>query len=274
MKNQLLSGLDYGKRRVREFSAVVLAAALPLSVALSGGASAATPPSFGLQPFEFVGTAQDCGTAGQDTVTAKWDDTTGAPSPSIQLQKLGDTNNCAAAGVDIISSLEGKAVSGVTELNFDYKDDGHCGAGAPRFNLELNGTKNAFLGCNSTLGTRSPVQNNAGWTHVEFSQSDIQSAVTTAGGQLTDNLTNIYIIADEGSGSGPDSAGTTNIDNISVNGQVVGSPTFARTKDDCKDNGWQNLLKANGSSYKNQGECVSTANHNEGRGNPAKYDNL
>jgi hypothetical protein len=33
------------------------------------------------------------------------------------------------------------------------------------------------------------------------------------------------------------------------------------TKDDCKDGGWQNLRTADGSSFKNQGDCVSYANH-------------
>jgi hypothetical protein len=33
------------------------------------------------------------------------------------------------------------------------------------------------------------------------------------------------------------------------------------TKDDCKNGGWQNLRKADGSSFKNQGDCVSYVNH-------------
>src|SRR6185295_10340462 len=100
------------------------------------------------------------------------------------------TSNCAAAGVDIITPLEGGPVSAVTELNFDYKDGGHCGGGAPRFNLELNASMNAFLGCNSTLGTRTP-SSTPGWTHVEFSAADIATAVTTAGGSPTNTLTDL-----------------------------------------------------------------------------------
>jgi hypothetical protein len=33
------------------------------------------------------------------------------------------------------------------------------------------------------------------------------------------------------------------------------------TKDDCKNGGWQNVRAADGSSFKNQGQCVSYVNH-------------
>jgi hypothetical protein len=36
------------------------------------------------------------------------------------------------------------------------------------------------------------------------------------------------------------------------------------TKDDCKNGGWQNLTTADGSPFKNQGQCVSYANHQNG----------
>lgn len=229
----------------------------------------AAPPPFQLQPFEFVGTVANCGVAGTDTVTAKWDNTTGNPSPSIFLQKLGATSNCAAAGVDIITPLEGGPVSAVTELNFDFKNGGHCGAGAPRFNLELNSSSNAFLGCNSVLGTRTDLGN--GWTHVEFTTADIAAAVLVAGGTPSSTLTDLYIIFDEGTDTGPDFTGTVNIDNISVNNQVVGSPTVNFTKDDCKKDGWKNLTDAFGNHFKNQGDCVSyvaTSGQNPGNGTP------
>lgn len=38
------------------------------------------------------------------------------------------------------------------------------------------------------------------------------------------------------------------------------------SKDDCKDGGWQNLSREDGSSFRNQGDCVSYANHHDGRG--------
>jgi hypothetical protein len=34
----------------------------------------------------------------------------------------------------------------------------------------------------------------------------------------------------------------------------------ATTKDQCKDGGWQNVTRADGSAFKNQGDCVSYVN--------------
>ena len=38
------------------------------------------------------------------------------------------------------------------------------------------------------------------------------------------------------------------------------TPAVPATKDDCKDGGWQNLVEADGTSFKNQGSCVSYVN--------------
>jgi hypothetical protein len=221
--------------------------AMPLSVL-------AASPSFQLQPFEYVGTAADCGgTAGIDTVTARWDDSTGNGAPSILLQKNGSTSNCAAAGVDIISSLEGQSVTNLTELNFEYENGGHCGGGAPRFNVVVDGNVH-FLGCNG--GTQTDLSN--GWTRVTFGSTELTNAGITTG-----TLDNLYIIFDEGTdtptGGTIGTAGTVHIDNVSVNGYVVGSPSVKVTnqlknanKDTCKKDGWEDY-----SVFKNQGQCVS-----------------
>lgn len=227
-------------------------------------ATAATP-AFQLDPFAFVGTAAQCAPspAGTDTITAKWDNTTGNPGPSILLQKIGPTADCSAAGVDIISSLEGGPLSALTELNFDYKDGGHCGGGSPRFNVETSqGT--AFLGC--TGGTQTAA--GSGWTHVEFTAAQLTAAYAAAGitSPATATLTDVYIIFDEGTDVAGGTPGSVNIDNISVNNQVVGSPTSPLAKDDCKKDGW----KAFG-IFKNQGDCVSfvaTAGHNQPANKP------
>ncbi len=232
---------------------------------------AAPVPAFGLSPFEFVGTAEQCGgVAGTDIVTAQWDTSTGNPSPSILLQKNGPTTNCSAAGVDIVTSLEGGSLSALTELNFDYKDGGHCGAGAPRFNVQTDqGT--AFLGCAG--GTQTSLGN--GWTHVVFTQSQLDAAYTAAGinNPATATLQDLYIIFDEGTdtptGGTIGTAGTVIIDNISVNGQEVGSPTSPLNKDACKKDGWKSF--SNG--FKNQGDCVSFVATN-GKNLPAGALNL
>ncbi len=213
----------------------------------------AATPSFSLAPFTFD---PDNACPG---ITANFDNTTGNPAPSIFLNKPCPTSTLAASGVDIISPLEGQPVSNITELNFDYKTGEHCGAGAPRFNLQISadGSQNAFLGCAG--GTQTPTGN--GYTHVEFNAAQIQAAVIAAGGTPTSTLYDLYIIFDEGTdtpvGGTIGTPGQVHIDNISVNNAVVGQPTSPQSKDDCKNGGWKNLTGANGQAFKNQGDCVS-----------------
>ena len=33
-----------------------------------------------------------------------------------------------------------------------------------------------------------------------------------------------------------------------------------KSKDDCKDNGWKSLTRADGSTFKNQGDCIQYVN--------------
>lgn len=256
------------RQRVRATKSVITniglgVAALAFSavIGLVGPTASAAAPSFGLQPFEFVGTAAQCAPApaGTDTVTADWVNTTGNPAPSILLQKLGPTANCAAAGVDIITSLEGGPVSALTELNYDYRNDGHCGAGAPRFNIQTDQGTVISLGC--VYGTSTPTAD-PNWTHVEFNQAQITAALVAAGiNPLTATLEDLYIIFDEGSdtpvGGTIVTPGTVYLDNISVNNAVVGSPTNPASKEDCKKGGYANFVGANGQPFKNQGDCVS-----------------
>jgi hypothetical protein len=257
MRYSIANGVKKAKYKITAGVMGFMATIFGISVVVaSGAASAASPPAFGLQPFEFVGTAAQCAPfpAGTDTVTAQWDNSTGNPSPSILLQKLGATSNCAAAGVDIITSLEGQPVSNLTELNFDYKTGEHCGAGSPRFNIQTESGTSVVLGC--IYGTQTDAGN--GYTHVEFNAAQIQAAALATGGTT---LQDLYIIFDEGSdtpaGGTVGTPGTVHIDNISVNNQVVGSPTGPTSKDECKNGGWQNLLGNNGKPFKNQGDCVS-----------------
>lgn len=254
MHYSIRPGVSHTKLSIRRIALGLSGLAFAAVIGLYGGviSAAPPPPAFGLEPFEFVGTVANCGTAGTDTVTAKWVNDTGNPKPSILLQKLGATSNCAAAGVDIITPLEGGPAANLTELNFDYKTGEHCGAGAPRFNIQTEGGTAVILGCAS--GTQTPTTN--GYTHVEFSAAQIQAAVLSTGGTT---LQDLYIIFDEGSdtpaGGTVGTPGTVHIDNISVNNQVVGDP--APAQDLCKNGGYKTLTGPNGETFKNQGDCVS-----------------
>jgi hypothetical protein len=200
------------------------------------GITAQAQTSFQLVPFEFdPDNACD--------ITATWQNGT------IVLAKNCTTATNAAAGVDIVSPLEGQSISNLTELNFDYQNGGHCGAGAPRFNVTVDGTT-YFLGCAG--GVHTDLGN--GWTHVEFGPVEFAAAGIPAAGMLDD----LMIIFDEGTdtptGGTIGTAGKVVIDNVSVNGEVVGSAAQPQSKDDCKNGGW---MKFQDPAFKNQGQCVS-----------------
>ena len=205
-------------------------AAMCMAVVLAAGTAMAQ--SFTLQPFVYnPDNACD--------VTAQWQNGT------IVLAKNCTTATNASAGVDIISPLEGQNISQLTELNFDYLNGGHCGAGAPRFNVVVDGNT-YFLGCtyvtHTDLGT--------GWTHVEYGPADFAAGGIPAAGTLEDLL----IIFDEGTDTPGGTPGTITIDNVSVNGVVVGESAKPTSKDQCKNGGWTTFQDP---SFKNQGQCVS-----------------
>jgi hypothetical protein len=190
--------------------------------------------SFQVQPFVYLDPSATC------DVQATWTNGT------LFLQKGCTTPTLAAAGADIVTPIEGTAVSNLTELNFDYM--GYCGAGAPRFNIQLDsaGFQNAFLGCAGGTHTSSTLGSD--WTHVEFSSTDIMNAVLAAGGTASSTIYDLYIIFDEGTDLG---SGQVYLDNISVNTEVVGDPSVATSKSECKKGGWMDF------GTKNQGQCVS-----------------
>lgn len=174
----------------------------------------------------------------------------------LVLVKNCPTATVASAGADIVTPLEGGDVSLLTELNFEYENGGHCGAGAPRFNVVVNG-QTYFLGCSS--GTHTDLGN--GWTRVEFTTADF----TAAGIPATGTLDDIYVVFDEGTdtpvGGTIGTPGTVTLDNFSVNGEVVGDTVQLTSKEQCKNGGWKNFTNP---TFKNQGQCVSFVVSNRG----------
>jgi hypothetical protein len=244
------------KKKLTSLSIGLTALAFPASVFLSSGAALAVSPNFSLVPFTY-NPGNVC-----PGITSVWDNTTGNPAPSIFMNKPCTTATNAASGVDIITPLEMQSVANLTELNFDYKAGEHCGAGAPRFNLQLDqaGNSNAFLGCAG--GTQTPTGN--GYTHVEYSAAQIAAAVGTANGTPSSTLYDLYMIFDEGTdtptGGTIGTAGAVHVDNISVNGVNEGSPTTPSNKSDCKNGGFANFTDNNGNPFRNQGQCVAFVN--------------
>src|SRR5947207_1882685 len=77
-------------------------------------------------------------------------DSTGNSNQALYFQKM-TTTATFAAGVAVIKGFEGMSASALTGLSWDHRTDGHCGAGAPRWNLNLveaSGIRHTvFLGC-------------------------------------------------------------------------------------------------------------------------------
>jgi hypothetical protein len=203
------------------------------------------------QPFVFVGTASECGgPAGTDIVTAAWlggmgladDGSTPTPPPTgarrnphlgLLLNKNGPTPNCSASGATIKGFRPGTPIS---ELGFDYRDGGHCGAGAPRFNITSTGGFTYFVGC--AAGTHTPAPQDPQWVRVRFGNADVFPASTSAPPFLfgTTQVRSIDIIFDEGtdtpSTSDPTGVGLAVLDNIDVNGTLITSGRGIAPKSD------------------------------------------
>jgi hypothetical protein len=151
---------------------------------------------------------------------AKWaskegiTDSNGKTNFALYFQK-NTTTATFAAGVAVVNGIEGTPVSELTGLSWEWRDDGHCGAGAPRWNIRLQRTDGTsyivFLGC--LAGANVPDLANPGWMIDTFNASAIQSAVAAAGGAATDTIQSLAIVFDEGTDQGQ---GFVYLDNIAV----------------------------------------------------------
>jgi hypothetical protein len=153
-----------------------------------------------------------------DTVVAAWLTHVGLPDAgksnhALFLQKDTDTATNALAGAKI-KWLNGKLVTDLTELGFDYMNGGHCTANAPRFVITVDGVE-FTLGCSS--GTASPAPDDpVNWTRVRF---DLTTLPTTG------TIEDAQIILDEGTDAG---SGQIYLDNIDISGALIGKPGKAK----------------------------------------------
>ena len=146
-------------------------------------------------------------------------DNTGKANHGLYLSKMGDTTVNAAAGAEINFS------GTLTELGFDVRNDSHCGAGAPRFNVYTTSGVYYFYGCD--YGVHAPVPGQPNWTRVRFVAgdgfaSDGSPALTSFSDVV---VTGIDIVFDEGTDQG---VGYAVLDNIDVNGTLIGKPGAAK----------------------------------------------
>jgi hypothetical protein len=145
----------------------------------------------------------------------------------VLLAKTGPTGNIASALVILL-----QVPRTITELGYDIRKPGlsvdprgsHCGAGAPRFNIVTKQGQTFFLGCNSPPGVQTP---GVGWLRLRWGGAALQ-AFSAATGALVNvstlDVERLLIVFDEGqdAGGAPDQFGAAILDNIDVNGVLVG----------------------------------------------------
>jgi hypothetical protein len=163
-------------------------------------------------------------------------DTRGGDAQALYFQKMTATTTFAA-GVAVIRGLEGTPASELTGLGWDHRVDGHCGAGAPRWNVNLRNTTTGqnftvFLGCYAAAHAPTAGAPTS-WCRDTHSASAIQAAITAIG-QNPANLTlrNLVIVFDEGTDNpipqppgcpvGASAPGFVFLDNITV--ELDGEP--------------------------------------------------
>jgi hypothetical protein len=164
----------------------------------------------------------------------------------------------ATTTIDTLNTLS-------TDYNFTAAS---CSTGSPRFGIVLAGFPNAtifvyigpppnYTGCppnvwanTGNLLTPASLVDTSQLPGGAFYDPYAAAQARYSGQQVTD----IFLVSDNGPGAGGVGSQTVLIDNTDVNGTLY-DYEFA-SKDDCKDGGWQNFTFAPG-PFKNQGQCVS-----------------
>ena len=194
-------------------SLVLIAAALIAAAA----ASAATAGTYTLHPSGF-GEHSYSAWQGQQGLP----DSTGSKNQALYFQKMTSTAT-VAAGVAVIKGFDGQPVSSLKHLEFWWRSDGHCGAGAPRFDIFVQPTVGPqytlFIGCQAmTPGTTAPGPNATTFEQRSYS-----------GPFPTGTIVGISIVFDEGNDVGQ---GFVYLDDINVT-----TETASHTWTSASDNG-------------------------------------
>src|SRR5882724_2915499 len=97
---------------------------------------------------------------GGDTAFNGVADTAKDPHRGLLLSKNGPSPDCSSAGARI-TGVRGVSVDATFTLGFDYRNGGHCGAGAPRFNVVAKpatgpNTSHFVGGCANGVQTPAP----------------------------------------------------------------------------------------------------------------------
>src|SRR3989442_15262035 len=103
---------------------------------------------------------------GGDTAFNGVPDTAKDPHRGLLLSKNGPSPDCSSAGARI-TGVRGISVDATFTLGFDYRNGGHCGAGAPRFNVvarpPTGPNTSHFVGGGAQRGPNGPPHDPAPW---------------------------------------------------------------------------------------------------------------
>ena len=132
----------------------------------------------------------------------------GQSNHGLYLAKEGPTSTNASAFV-VIDGVEGIKL---TELGYDVKDGSHCSGGAPRFNVSATDGFHFVGACTNGTVTGTPAP---GWTRFRFSDAQAFPPIDPNA-----TINSIAIVFDE--------QGSAVIDNIDVNGTLIGKPGNAK----------------------------------------------
>jgi hypothetical protein len=138
-------------------------------------------------------------------------DTTGTKNQALYFQKETSTATFAA-GVAVFKGFEGLDTADLDDLEFWWRTDGHCGAGAPRFNVRIQpafGPRfTQFVGCQGMVpGATEPAPNGQTFEQRTF----------PAGGILPGTVVSLSLVFDEGNDVGQ---GFVYLDDIRVGSHV------------------------------------------------------
>jgi hypothetical protein len=211
-----------------------------LAVLLLFAASAAVPqsvnppqgPDINAVPFEYD-------PQHLNVVAAEWKGGIGCQATFDPVCTVGDSSDNFVAGLLLVKSgltaqnaSAGVSLTGVkgitlTELGYDIRkkssslaDNGsHCGAGAPRFNVTTSDGVIHFIGCSSPPATTET--DGIDWIRLRWTATS--GALNAFPTPVTSPVASISMVFDEGQDTGPDFFGLAVLDNIDVNGQLVGT---------------------------------------------------
>lgn len=194
--------------------AVLALAAAPTMAAKPVG------PKLQVKPGTYVGAADACG-AGQPAgtrggVKAAWRThkglkDAGRSDHALVLTKRVDTTDCSSA----FARIRGVKGQPALVLGFDYRDGSYCGAGSARFNVLASDGFHFVGGCANGVSVPNGTDRRGDdWFRVTFDLTDPSVAFPPVAAGAT--LVSVSIIQDE--------EGTSVLDNINVNGKLIGKP--------------------------------------------------